>query len=149
VRDVKGGREAMAIRRAFTASWLLVALSIGLRYGTAATYLDVAEMQSSRGGGGQANKCSQTCNASNGYINLCPTGVGVCTACSLGSTQTNYLDQDPNCGPPGQVTSPTRNTNCGLVNLGNCTGIGVCTPGINSRTPCNQPPVVCPQGNCL
>jgi len=138
----------MAIRRAFTASWLLVALSIGLRYGTAATYLDVAEMQSSRGGGGQARKCSRTCNAANGYINLCPTGVGNCTICSLGTAQSNYLDMNPNCGPPGQVTSGTQSTNCGLIAQGVCAGIGVCNMGVNTQIPCDQPPVVCPQGNC-
>jgi hypothetical protein len=135
--------------RSLAAIVLLVVLSCGMRYGAGGTYLQIGEMRESRGGSAQQKICTWSCNAATGHINLCPTVGPACSVCSLGANTVNYTDMaGPSCGAGGYTTSGTRVQDCGVLQLGSCTAIGVCGNLVNQEFNCDEPPVVCPQGNC-
>ena len=116
-----------------------VILTCGVSWGTAPEVMSRDDMAGLRGGGSEARRCSQTCNAANGYINLCPKADGsACTTCTNGSTTTFYVDMDPICGNGGWK-SGTNTTDCGVQQTGTCTAITVCTITVQTKTSCSDP----------
>jgi hypothetical protein len=146
------GTEGLLIMRRFSFSvvGVIAVLAIAMQ-SSASGYLTQVELFASRGGGAQAKDCTYSCNAANGYINLCPVANNAdCTVCNNGANIVHYTDMaGDSCSQNGGFTSsPTRTQDCGVQQSGRCSAVGACTKLSTTKNNCTDPRVICPQGNC-
>lgn len=129
----------------------MLLLGIGAAWATSARDLSPAVLRATRGASDKAGKHQESCDVFNNNFDDCATQKSVddradCEYCTKGGEMRDNVGNPSPTNKNFMLSSTLYQSDCGVIELGNCTALFTCTGGNPTLMECNRPRKVVQQG---